>query len=187
MNHSNFTFIVGFKEMVKIYNELEETNQAEFPFIQLVDDALKLPGRACEDNYDNCHYDGNEAEQFEQQVLENEGKSRYPRQAEGPYYPPNNTEALNKTAELVENGNYENNDNSGFTSKIKGYFDSVTTPQSVQNFHNIVIQAKASVFGFSSDVKDSFTDVGEKAKDNCDKIKKYTKIIGCPAGNRRRK
>merc|ERR1712106_647284 len=166
MNHSNFSFIVGFKEMVKIYNELEETNRAEFPFIQFVDDALKLPGRACEDNYDNCYYDGNEAEQFEQNVLENQGKSRYPRQAEGPYYPTNNTEVLNRTAELVEIKNSENNDESGFTSKIKGYFN----------------LAKDSVFGFSTDVKDSFTDVGEKAKDNCDKIKEYTKFIGCPAG-----
>ena len=45
-----------------------------------------------------------------------------------------------------------------------------------------MIQAKESFFGFSTDVKESITDVGEKAVDNCDKIKEYTKIIGCPAG-----
>jgi hypothetical protein len=55
-------------------------------------------------------------------LLENQGKTRYPRQA---YYPNDSKDAFTTTAEIVEE--VEEEDGSGFTSKIKGYYDLVTT------------------------------------------------------------
>ena len=125
MNKSDFAFLVGFGEMAKIFNQLEENHQTQYPHVQLITNAIQLPGTKCGNHYNACIYSGNESEIFEEILLENQGKTRYPRQAEGPYYPNDSNDAFNITAEIVEE--VEEEDGSGFTSKIKGYYDSVTT------------------------------------------------------------
>ena len=125
MNQSDFAFLVGFGEMAKIFNQLEENHQTQFTHIQRITNAMQLPGTKCGNHYNTCIYSGNESEVFEEILIENQGKPRFPRQAEGPYNPNNSKDDFNITAEIMEE--VEEEDGSGFTSKIKGFYDSVKT------------------------------------------------------------
>ena len=52
-----------------------------------------------------------------------EHKSRYPRQADSQYYPSNETEAANSSLKKETEENSEEGSKTGFTFKLKGYYD----------------------------------------------------------------
>jgi hypothetical protein len=113
MNRSDFAFLVGFEEMAKIFNQLAKNYKTQFPHVQLITNAIHLPGTKCGNYYNTCIYRGNQSEVFEEILLENQWKIRYPRQAEGLDYPNDSKDAFNITAEIEEQ--VEEQNGSGFT------------------------------------------------------------------------
>ena len=116
--------------MAKTINHLKKQDQKQFPNVLLIVDALKLPLTDCGKQYKACRYSGGESDIFESIVLENQGKSRNPRQSEGPYYPSDSQEYGNKTAKLVlvdqdKEDIDVTNDRGGFSSTIQGYYEKV--------------------------------------------------------------
>merc|ERR1712013_693554 len=160
---SDLVFFTGFTQLAGVFNKMTEAEQTLFPLVKSVSEAVNTAGRDCEDIY-NCVYEGDEAEIFEQILQSGEHKSRYPRQADSQYYPSNETESVNSSLKKETEENSEEGSKAGFTSKLKGYYD----------------KAKDSL-------SEGFTKVGGLAKNNCGKIKEYTKFIGCPAGSNIRK
>ena len=117
-------FFRGFTQLAGVFNKLTKAEQTLFPLVKSVSEAVNTAGRDCEDNY-NCVYEGDEAETFEQILQSTEHKSRYPRQADSQYYPSNETEAANSSLKKETEENSEEGSKTGFTSKLKGYYDKV--------------------------------------------------------------
>ena len=48
-------FFTGFTELAGVFNKLTEAEQALFPLVKSVSEAVNTAGKDCEDNY-NCVY-----------------------------------------------------------------------------------------------------------------------------------